>query len=136
MQLDELSDDRCLWCETPLPDTRRLGQAFCSKRCYQKHYDALDKQARIDARTGLSCRECGQTFTGARADQLYCSKACTRMAMRKSTWGYRTCEICDREFLPTGKAQRFCVEPFRFMECVDRLKARARQSCCHRRESH
>lgn len=124
MRLDDLRDDRCLWCKAPLLDTRRLGQTFCSKRCYQKHYDALDREARAAARSGLTCRECGGTFNGARANQLYCSKACARMAMRKSTWGYRTCRVCDSRFLPNRKDQAQCSTDI--MECVDRLKGRIR----------
>jgi hypothetical protein len=124
MRLEDLPDDKCLWCKAPLDDTRRLGQSFCSRSCYRKHYDAIDQQRRAEARSGLICRECGITFAGARADQLYCSKACSRMAMRKTTWGYRTCRICDRTFLPNHKGQFMCVEPYRYMECVERLRAR------------
>lgn len=126
MKLDDLPDDVCEWCKTPLPDTRRAGQIYCNKRCAQKHLDYLEKRARLEARTGLVCRECGRTFTGARQGQKFCSKACARMAMRKRTWGYRTCRICESRFLPNHKDQRICVPPMRYMECVDRLKARLR----------
>ena len=120
--LDDLADDLCLWCKEPLPDTRRLGQSYCSKRCYQLHYDAIDKQARAEARSGLTCQECGGTFDGARVGQMFCSKACTRLAMRKRTWGYRTCRVCDSRFLPNHKDQVQCSTDI--MECVERLKER------------
>lgn len=124
MRLDDLPDDLCLWCERSLPDTRRLGQIYCSKACAQKHNDALDREARLETRTGLTCQECGGSFNGARTGQMFCSKACARVSMRKRTWGYRRCDVCETRFLPNHKRQVRCQRDI--MECVRRLKERIR----------
>jgi hypothetical protein len=99
-----------------------------------RHDGRLDAEARREARSGRTCQECAGPIGDAKpAGTIYCGKPCARMAMRKATWGYRNCRICDRRFLPTGKAQFMCVEPHRFMECVERL--RARLTLCGAREA-
>lgn len=125
MRLEDLDDDHCPQCGAPLPDTRRAGQIYCNKRCAQKHFDALDKQARAEARRGRSCSECGTMIDSRKpVGTLYCGKACARLAMRKRTWGYRTCRICESRFLPNHKDQVQCSTDI--MECVEHLKRRVR----------
>lgn len=124
--LDDLADDLCRWCKSPLPDTRRLGTVFCGRKCGNAYFNSLETQARREARSALTCQECGTTFAGSMQGQRFCTKACGRMWVRKHTWGYRNCRICDERFLASHPKQFMCVPPTRFMECVDRLKARIR----------
>ena len=127
MRLEDLpgDDDQCLWCESPLPEPRRITKQYCSKRCYQLHYDDLDKRARAAARSGRSCKVCSGPIDDRKpAGTMYCSKACARVAMRRNTWGVRRCRVCEAEFLPNHKNQVQCSTDI--MDCVDRLKERLR----------
>jgi hypothetical protein len=67
---------------------RKISQhRFCTWRCENHYYNApaaaRRKAQRLEARLGMTCTQCGESFTPKRRDAKTCSPACKQKAYRE-----------------------------------------------------
>lgn len=102
---------------------------YCTARCQSLHYQREKKAAEPDRESILKarvCGACGKPIDPTRKLGVqFCDRACYVLSWRKRQ-GFRTCIVCEEAFLPTRTRTEMCVPKHRFMECVERLKARFR----------
>ncbi len=103
-RLDDLPGDGCLVCGASL-EHKRIDAVYCSRRCFGAHVRQLDRQARLEARTGRKCGMCAGPIPVERnASAKFCSRMCNAKAAWQADNARRKAERLERE-LKRRKAQ-------------------------------
>ena len=123
---DEARKDRvCVGCGKIVDPRRNKSAKYCSTICLTRTKNAAVRAARIAVRPLRTCGECGASLPDhMRTGTNYCGIACYRKARSRHKYGDRTCAVCGDVFVPTRERPDMCVPKRRFMECVERLKAK------------
>ncbi len=110
---DTLFKTFCKGCGAELPSGPYAEvRQWCGAKCYNDHYHALEKAARLDAkRDRPPCKQCGGPVAIEKDRRaVYCSMQCQRKGGR-AEWRLRLariCEHCRKPYVPNTKDQRFC----------------------------
>lgn len=110
----------------------RSDKMYCSQRCVNKDLYRLEREAKIEARAGRCCAECGGRIpVELREGTIYCTRACGHRAARRrkksrrdAKVGPRTCAECGAEIPLSMKATaRYCSSRCRRNDWQRRARA-------------
>lgn len=114
MRLEDLKDDTCGWCggEIDMSRPHASKRLFCCRACSTAAYHQLDKHARLEAKQGRVCAECGGPIPPAKRGKVtkYCSLMCQRIASESVRTGRYplVCQVCETPFFGHYARQLYC----------------------------
>jgi uncharacterized Zn ribbon protein len=79
-----------------------------------------------------NCKSCGTSFILEKDSQFYCTDECyfewTKMKQERSRYKFKICEICGKEYKPTGGRQKYCAQCGLIYWREDALKSQMKYS--------
>ena len=98
----------CLTCGVDMwpCQARRM---FCSQRCRNLYFRAIEREARDQANADRTCKACGKPIDVRRPSTArYCNDAC-RMSLGPNLYtAWRMCMACGKPFRGRSKTQKVC----------------------------
>jgi predicted nucleic acid-binding Zn ribbon protein len=116
-----ISESNCSVCGTSFaPKKGGKPQLYCTPKCrnvgkareFRKQNPEYDKKYR-KAPTVFQekpCRQCGKQFKPLRNNHVFCSDACSELALSKKRQTAATCRECGARFTQDVKNQRYCLK--------------------------
>lgn len=89
-------ENRCVRCSAPLPENARSSRDYCSKKCYNDHYQEIEKAERAKVKAHRPpCAVCGKPIPASRDMRaVYCSVQCNHTGQLVN----KTCPHCRNRF--------------------------------------
>ena len=126
-------ENRCAHCGAIMGDVVHLRREYCSQKCSNDYYHAMEREALEAEKAGRPCTACGNPIpVTMRADARYCSMTCKRRHFKRQRTP-RNCACCGGEFFPFWMAaprqHRYCsracaramFRPFLTVARLDRM---------------